>query len=129
MVLDGETWPVAVDVCAVLGHTNTGKAVSRLDDDDEKGATTVRTPWRTPRRQIDTLATADRGSRRQPGASATADHLTPPPSSRPGGGCWHSQHRGMLSLWISLNRPRSPRRPRLAHEESRAFSPVEEMPL
>jgi len=45
VLLDGETWFVAADVCAVLEHTDTtdtSKAVSRLDD-DEKGATTVRT--------------------------------------------------------------------------------------
>ncbi|WP_158931445.1 BRO family protein [Acidisphaera sp. S103] len=39
---DGEIWFVAADVCAVLEHTDPSKAVVRLDD-DEKGATTVRT--------------------------------------------------------------------------------------
>ena len=39
---DGQTWFVAADVCAALEHTDASKAVSRLDD-DEKGATYVRT--------------------------------------------------------------------------------------
>jgi prophage antirepressor-like protein len=39
---DGQTWFVAADVCAVLEHSDASKAVSRLDD-DEKGATNVRT--------------------------------------------------------------------------------------
>jgi prophage antirepressor-like protein len=39
---DGEICFVAADVCAVLEHTDPSKAVARLDD-DEKGATTVRT--------------------------------------------------------------------------------------
>lgn len=43
VVKDGQTWFVAVDVCAVLEHSDASKAVSRLDD-DEKGATNVRTP-------------------------------------------------------------------------------------
>ena len=38
----GETWFVAADVCAVLEHTDPSNAVSRLDD-DERGATNVRT--------------------------------------------------------------------------------------
>ena len=42
VVKDGQTWFVAVDVCAVLEHSDVSKAVSRLDD-DEKGATNVRT--------------------------------------------------------------------------------------
>jgi hypothetical protein len=42
-VLKGaETWFVVADVCAVLGHTDASKAVSRLDD-DEKGLLNVRT--------------------------------------------------------------------------------------
>ncbi|HUN42612.1 MAG TPA: Bro-N domain-containing protein [Acetobacteraceae bacterium] len=40
---DGETWFVAADVCEVLEHTNSRKAVGRLED-DEKGVTTVYTP-------------------------------------------------------------------------------------
>ena len=40
---DGAAWFVAADVCAVLDHTDPSKAVSRLDE-DERGATTVRTP-------------------------------------------------------------------------------------
>jgi prophage antirepressor-like protein len=39
---DGEICFVAADVCAVLEHTDPSKAVARLDD-DEKGATIVRT--------------------------------------------------------------------------------------
>ncbi len=39
---DGETWFVAADVYAVLGHTDPSKAVSRLDD-DERWTTNVRT--------------------------------------------------------------------------------------
>src|SRR5271165_1463671 len=42
VLLDGETWFVAADVCAVLEHTQPSKAVLRLDD-DEKGVTTVPT--------------------------------------------------------------------------------------
>ncbi|MEK8121589.1 Bro-N domain-containing protein [Methylocystis sp. IM4] len=40
---DNEIWFVADDVCRVLEHTDTSKAVSRLDE-DEKAATKVRTP-------------------------------------------------------------------------------------
>lgn len=32
--LEGNTWFVAADVCAVLGLTNAAKAVSGLDDDE-----------------------------------------------------------------------------------------------
>jgi hypothetical protein len=39
---DGETWFVAADVCAVLEHTNSRVAVSRLED-DEKGVSSVYT--------------------------------------------------------------------------------------
>ena len=42
VVKDGQTWFIAVDVCAILEHSDASKAVSRLDD-DEKGATNVRT--------------------------------------------------------------------------------------
>lgn len=35
---DGAPWFVAKDVCRVIGHTNTAKAVENLDD-DEKGVT------------------------------------------------------------------------------------------
>ena len=42
VVKDAQTWFVAADVCAVLEHSDASKAVSRLDD-DEKGATNVRT--------------------------------------------------------------------------------------
>jgi prophage antirepressor-like protein len=38
-----QPWFVAVDVCAVLEHSDPSKAVSRLDD-DEKGTNIVRTP-------------------------------------------------------------------------------------
>src|SRR5208337_2536426 len=43
VLLDGETWFVAADVCAVLEHSNSRVALSRLDD-DEKGVTSVYTP-------------------------------------------------------------------------------------
>lgn len=33
--IDGEPWFVAKDVCDVLGHTNSRKALSRLDDDEK----------------------------------------------------------------------------------------------
>lgn len=46
VVIDGEPWFVAVDVCRVLEHTNTSVAVSRLDD-DEKGVSTLYTPGGT----------------------------------------------------------------------------------
>ena len=42
VLLNGEVWFVAADVCAVLEHSDTSKAVSRLED-DEKGTTNVRT--------------------------------------------------------------------------------------
>lgn len=44
-VIDGNDgpWFVAADVCAVLEHSDTSKAVSRLDD-DERGTNIVRTP-------------------------------------------------------------------------------------
>lgn len=42
VVKDGETWFVAADVCAVLGHNDTTSAVSRFDD-DERGMANVRT--------------------------------------------------------------------------------------
>lgn len=42
-VVDGEPWFVAKDVCDVLGIENNRNATSRLDD-DEKGASIVRTP-------------------------------------------------------------------------------------
>ena len=40
----GETWFVAQDVCAVLGHSNHRKAVADMVDDDEKGVTKRYTP-------------------------------------------------------------------------------------
>ena len=43
-VMRGEApWWVAADVCKVLEHTDTSKAVARLDE-DEKGTNIVRTP-------------------------------------------------------------------------------------
>lgn len=36
IAIDGEPWFVASDVCTALDHSNTSKAISRLDD-DEKG--------------------------------------------------------------------------------------------
>lgn len=42
LTVQGETWFVATDVCAVLEHSDPSKAISRLED-DEKGATIVRT--------------------------------------------------------------------------------------
>jgi prophage antirepressor-like protein len=39
----GDPWFVAADVCRVLDHSDTSKAVSRLDD-DERGTKIVRTP-------------------------------------------------------------------------------------
>ena len=42
VIKDGQPWFVAADICAVLEHTDTSKAVSRLDA-DEKGTSTVRT--------------------------------------------------------------------------------------
>lgn len=43
IVIDGEPWFVAKDVCDVLEHTNSRVALERLDD-DEKGVSTVYTP-------------------------------------------------------------------------------------
>lgn len=43
VIIDGEPWFVAADVCGALALDDTSKAVSRLDD-DEKGTNTVRTP-------------------------------------------------------------------------------------
>jgi hypothetical protein len=40
VLMDGATWFVATDVCAVLGHSNPTKAVLRLDD-DERGLTAI----------------------------------------------------------------------------------------
>jgi BRO family, N-terminal domain len=42
VLLNGEPWFIAAEVCAALEHSDTSKAVSRLDE-DEKGAATVRT--------------------------------------------------------------------------------------
>ena len=42
VVIDGQPWFVAKDVCDVLEHSNSRKALERLDD-DEKGVTTVYT--------------------------------------------------------------------------------------
>jgi prophage antirepressor-like protein len=41
--VDGEIWFVAADACKVLEHSDTAKAVSRLDE-DEKGTNIIRTP-------------------------------------------------------------------------------------
>lgn len=43
VLIDGEPWFVAADVCAVLGIANSRDALSRLDD-DEKGVGTADTP-------------------------------------------------------------------------------------
>lgn len=43
VMIDGEVWFVARDVCAVLGLTNVAMALGGLDD-DEKGVSTVDTP-------------------------------------------------------------------------------------
>ncbi|WP_304459252.1 Bro-N domain-containing protein [Alicyclobacillus sendaiensis] len=43
VLIDGEPWWVAKDVCNALGHTNSRVALERLDD-DEKGVSTVYTP-------------------------------------------------------------------------------------
>lgn len=40
---NGEPWLVAADICKALAHSDTSKALARLDD-DEKGTTNVRTP-------------------------------------------------------------------------------------
>jgi len=40
MTIDGEPWFVAADVCAVLEHSDTSMAISRLDE-DEKGTNIV----------------------------------------------------------------------------------------
>lgn len=42
VVIDGEPWFVAKDVCDVLGHSNSRVALERLDE-DEKGVSTVYT--------------------------------------------------------------------------------------
>jgi len=42
VMIRGETWFVAADVCAVLEHSDTSMAVARLDE-DEKGTNTVGT--------------------------------------------------------------------------------------
>ena len=39
LLINGEPWFIAKDVCDALGLTNSRKAVARLDD-DEKGVTT-----------------------------------------------------------------------------------------
>lgn len=43
VMIDGEPWFVASDVCGALAHSDTSMAVRRLDD-DEKGTSTVCTP-------------------------------------------------------------------------------------
>ncbi|MBC9786786.1 phage antirepressor, partial [Heliobacterium chlorum] len=43
VIIDGEPWFIAKDVCDVLSHSNNRKAVERLDP-DEKGVTKVYTP-------------------------------------------------------------------------------------
>lgn len=43
VMIDGEPWFVAADVCGALSHSDTSMAVRRLDD-DEKGTSTVCTP-------------------------------------------------------------------------------------
>ena len=43
VVIEGDAWFVAVDVCAVLAHSNPAMAVKGLDD-DEKGISKVYTP-------------------------------------------------------------------------------------
>jgi prophage antirepressor-like protein len=42
VIKDGEVWFIAADVCKALEHTDTSKALSRLDE-DEKGTTNIRT--------------------------------------------------------------------------------------
>lgn len=42
-IIDGDVWWVASDVCGILGIEHTGRALSRLDD-DERGLTTAHTP-------------------------------------------------------------------------------------
>ena len=46
VLIDGEPWFVAKDVCEVLGLADTFRAVEGLDD-DEKGTSNVRTPGGT----------------------------------------------------------------------------------
>ena len=46
VLIDGEPWFVAKDVCEVLGLTDTFRAVAGLDE-DEKGTSNVRTLGRT----------------------------------------------------------------------------------
>ena len=43
VLIDGEAWLVAKDVCDVLGLTNSRMAVQELDE-DEKGVSSVYTP-------------------------------------------------------------------------------------
>lgn len=43
IVIEGDPWFVAIDVCIVLDIVNTTRALSRLDD-DEKGLHTMKTP-------------------------------------------------------------------------------------
>ncbi|HHW14496.1 MAG TPA: hypothetical protein GXX28_06150 [Firmicutes bacterium] len=43
VLINGEPWFVAKDVCDILEHTNSRMALERLDD-DEKGVSTVYTP-------------------------------------------------------------------------------------
>ncbi|AEJ43798.1 phage repressor protein [Alicyclobacillus acidocaldarius] len=43
VIIDGQPWWVAKDVCEALGHSNNRAALERLDD-DEKGVSTVYTP-------------------------------------------------------------------------------------
>lgn len=43
VVIDGEPWFVAADVCRVLAHSNSRMAVASLDD-DERGVSNVDTP-------------------------------------------------------------------------------------
>ena len=41
---DGDIWFVAIDVCAVLEHSNSRMAINGLDDDDERRGSIVYTP-------------------------------------------------------------------------------------
>lgn len=43
ILIDGEPWWVAKDVCEIFGDTNYRRSVSRLDD-DEKGVSQINTP-------------------------------------------------------------------------------------
>ena len=51
ILIDGEPWFVAADVCKALEIEKTNRALSRLDD-DEKGAHSVSTPGGRQRRSI-----------------------------------------------------------------------------